>query len=186
MSYFNKFPIISYNGVQSRNIILKAAIVAEVLNNVTAFYPYVIPEGYRPDLVANQQYGNPTLDWVVYFSNTLIDPFFSWPMDTRDFNEYVAKKYDMTIYEAQSTVYRYIYTGLDTDTAEDIVRKSYPMSVETFDKLAVDSPEDTSGWDPQTIYEYEFQLNEAKRTIQLVSPIYVQQMIKELSIALSK
>jgi hypothetical protein len=45
--------------------------------------------------------------------------------------------------------------------------------------------EDTSGWTAVTIYDYEDQLNEAKRSIKLLSPAYLNQIEKELAIIFS-
>jgi hypothetical protein len=44
------------------------------------------------------------------------------------------------------------------------------MSAETYAKL--NSP---AGWVPKSIYDYESELNEAKREINLLRPIYIQQ-----------
>lgn len=57
MAYFNNFPKITYNDSTIRNILLKSALVAEVFENQDSFYPYIVKDGYRPDLVANEFYG---------------------------------------------------------------------------------------------------------------------------------
>jgi len=69
MAYFNNFPKITYNDSTIRNILLKSALVAEVFENQDSFYPYIVKDGYRPDLVANEFYGDSRYDWVVYTSH---------------------------------------------------------------------------------------------------------------------
>jgi hypothetical protein len=178
MAYFANFPKIIYNGTTARNIILKSALVSEVFANASSFYPYVIKEGYRADMVANEQYGNPTLDWVVYFSNMVSDPYYDWPLSGNDLDIFLQKKYGVTKYELMSTTGHYEYTGLTTDSSADIARKSWKMSVDTFNNL---DTQGRSGWSPVSIYDYETRLNDQKRSIQLLSPIYLTQITNELS-----
>lgn len=183
MAYFSNFPKINYFDVTSRNIILKAAIVQKVFDKTDAFYRYIIPEGYRPDMVANDVYNNPTFDWVVYFSNSVVDPYYNWPLHGEDFKLYLEKKYDKTIYELQNQTSHYYYSGITNDSANDIARKSWKMSVETYNNL---SAEDRSGWTAKSVYDYEDELNEAKRSIRLLSPVYLKQITQELSEIFSK
>ena len=180
MAYFNNFPKITYDGVTVRNIMLKSALVSEVFADLNAFYPYIIKEGHRPDTVANEVYGNPKYDWVVYFSNAVTDPYYEWPLSGDDFNKYLVKKYNMTIYELMSTTDHYEYTGKPGDTAQDIARNSYKMSPDTYVNAATFST-DVTGWSPVDVYTYETRLNDAKRSIQLLSPGYINQIEKELS-----
>jgi len=178
MAYFNNFPKIVYNGITSRNILLKASIISEVFNSKGNFYNYIIQDGYRPDMVANDVYKDPKYDWVVYFSNYVVDPYYEWPLSTDDLNKFLTKKYGKTVYEIMSTVSHYEYTGINSDTNQDIARKSWKMSIDTHSSLSV---QDLAGWSPVYIYDYETRLNDAKRSIQLLSPSYLIQIEKELS-----
>ena len=44
----------------------------------TAFEEFYIPEGVRPDNVAQQFYGDPELDWIVLISNNITDIYSQW------------------------------------------------------------------------------------------------------------
>lgn len=180
MAYFNNFPKITYDGVTVRNILLKSALVAEVFNNAASFYPYIVKEGYRPDTVAYEVYGDPKYDWVVYFSNAVTDPYYDWPLSGDDFNKYLVSKYGKTIYELMSTIDHYEYTGNPTDTPQDIARNSYKMSPSTYSSAATFGS-NVTGWSPVDVYTYETRLNDAKRSIKLLSPGYINQIEKELS-----
>lgn len=180
MAYFKNFPKIQYDDVTVRNILLKSALVSEVFNSTDAFYPYIIKDGYRADLVANEFYGDPKYDWIVYFSNKVVDPYYEWPLSTRDFRSYLEKKYDTTIYDLMNTTSHYEYTGITNDSAEDIARKSWKMTSSTRAKM-VTYGEDTSGWTAVSVYDYEDRLNEARRSIRLLAPPYVNQVEKELA-----
>ncbi|CAB5221158.1 baseplate wedge subunit [uncultured Caudovirales phage] len=178
MSYFANFPKIDYFNSESRNIILKAAIIADVFNKANVFYKYRIPEGYRPDNVAEEVYNNPTLDWVVFFSNNVIDPYYEWPLSQRSFDEYMTKKYSKTLYELQSEIHHYKYTGIGGESDEDIARKSWTMTPTSHAALG---PTGTAGWTPVYTYDYESEINDEKRVISLLAPLYLPKIINELS-----
>lgn len=178
MSYFSYIPKINYNGVSLRNSLLKAKIVKDVFDKKMAFYPYVIKEGYRPEMVADEVYGDPYLDWVVYFSNSIVDPYYEWPLDDKDFTKYLEKKYGKNIYELQSDVYHYMYQGITGESEIDIARKNWYMTVETHNMATT---EEKTGWMPMSTYDYEYELNDKKRSIQLLAPMYISQIKFELA-----
>lgn len=175
--FFRNFPKIDYSDHETRNIVLKAAIVKGVFENVEAFYPYVIPLGFRPDQVADAAYGNPKLDWIVYFSNNIVDPYYEWPLNDENFNAYLVNKYGLSIYQLQSQIHHYAYTGVGESQA-DIDAKSWTMTKETFD---LSTTQERAGWTPVYTYDYEVEQNDAKRSIKLLSNVYVNQIVKELS-----
>ena len=180
MAYFNNFPKITYNDSTIRNTLLKSALVAEVFENQDSFYPYIVKDGYRPDLVANDFYGDSRYDWVVLFSNKIVDPYYEWPLSVNDFNSFLEKKYGTTIYSLQNTTSHYEYTGITGESAEDIARKSWKMSTATHAKK-VTYGESTAGWTAVSVYDYEDRLNEQKRSIKLLAPAYLNQIEKELA-----
>lgn len=175
MSYFNYFPIIDYTNQKTRNLVLKAAIVADVLSKSDSFYPYIIKDYERPDIVAYNEYDDETLDWVVFFSNNIVDPYYQWPLTQEQFIPYIEKKYNKTVYEVQGEISHYKYTGITGETEEDIARKSWLMSPTTHQYI-----DDTSGWTPVYLYDYEYELNEAKRSIRLLNKFYIPQMKSEI------
>ena len=175
MAFFYNFQTINYFNRDARNIIAKASLIPEVFKNMDAFYPYVIREYERPDIIAFKEYGDESLDWVIYFSNNITDPFFDWPLDPENFKRHLEKKYNKSIYELQSQISHYKYTGITNEAQEDIDRKSWIMSTTTHALI-----DDTSGWTPVYLYEYEEELNDAKRSIKLLNNIYIPQLKKEI------
>lgn len=182
MSYFKELPLVNYDNRQSRNLILKSAILKDVMNKVSVFYNYIIKEGYRPDMVANEEYGSPEYDWIVYLSNDLVDPYYDWPMDNRTFASYLEAKYNTDVYTLQSQILHYKYTGLTNESEEDIAMITWKMSPETHTILAAEDPLNVSGWSPVYVYDYEDDLNNSRRSIKLISKSYLSQIEKELSV----
>ena len=87
----------------------------------------------------------------------------------------MVKKYNKSLYELQSQISHYKYTGLTNEAQEDIDRKSWFMSTTTHSLI-----DDTAGWSPVYLYDYETELNDAKRSIKLLNRIYVPQLTREL------
>lgn len=181
MAYFKEIPLVEYNTRLSRNIILKSAILKDVLNKVSVFYNYIVQEGYRPDMVANEEYGSPEYDWLVYLSNDLIDPYYDWPMDNRTLAGYLEAKYGTDIYTLQSQILHYKYTGLTNESEEEIAMISWTMSPKTHEVLTDEDPVSLSGWSPVYVYDYENDMNDSRRSIKLISKSYLSQIEKELA-----
>ena len=181
MAYFKEFPLTNYGNNLSRNIILKSAIVKDVMNKVSVFYNYVIQEGYRPDMVAYEEYGNSEYDWVVYLSNNIVDPYYDWPIDSNNFRGYLEAKYNTDIYTLQSQILHYKYTGLNSESDEEIAMTNWTMTPETHALLAAEDPTSVSGWTPVYVYDYEDDINNSKRSIKLISRFYISQIERELS-----
>ena len=181
MAYFKEFPLTKYNNNLSRSIILKSAIVKSVLEKTSAFYNYIIEEGYRPDMVAYEEYGSPEYDWVVYLSNNILDPYYDWPIDGKNFKGYLEAKANTDIYTLQSQILHYKYTGFTNETSEEIANVSWTMSHTTHSILSATEPESVSGWTPVFVYDYEDDLNDSRRSIKLISRTYIPQIERELA-----
>lgn len=55
--YFKNFPIVNYNGISLRNIMLKSSFIREILLS-SSLYDYTVPEGERITTVAYDYYGS--------------------------------------------------------------------------------------------------------------------------------
>lgn len=96
-NYFKKFEKIVYANNVALNIMNRTAIQTKVLNNPNLFYPYDIGNELRPDQIADQYYNDQYMDWILYFSNKIIDPYYGWYLNEDDFNKFVVKKYNKDI-----------------------------------------------------------------------------------------
>jgi len=185
MSIFNFYPYINYNDHKGVYLIAKAEVIKKYLNNFNNFYSYTVREGERADMIAYDQYGDATLDWVIYIANNIIDPYYDWPMNNDDFNAFLESKYNTASYKLSnvnipSSVVYYYYEGLDSDPPEVIASYNYTMSYETY--IALGQP---AGWVAKSVYDYEHDLNESKRDIKLLRSNYLndfQQQFKDLFI----
>lgn len=113
--YFSKFPITSYKGIPSINILKRTGFNESVRRFLTSFYTYTIQEGYRIDSIAHDYYDNVNYDWLIYQTNDIVDPYFEAPLSQLDFDEFIKKKYG-SVREAirRTTFYRNNFKGDDT------------------------------------------------------------------------
>ena len=92
-SYFNDFPQIEYQGKIARNLMSRPKIKDQLLGNPNAFYDYVISDDMRPDQVAYFYYDDPSLVWLIFLANKIVDPYYQWPMTDRLLDEYLKAVY---------------------------------------------------------------------------------------------
>ncbi len=171
MKYFKHFPKILYSSTSDSNGVLKdyhkctnitvsAKFREAVLKNSVVFYPYVVNDGDRPDIIAHKYYGSPDYAWVVLLCNEMLDPLFDWPLTYQDFVGFLRTKYG-SVETTQSTVKHYLN------------KNGFVIDYNTY----LDLPE--SDRDTETIYDWEMQLNEDKREIQLLEDIHLPRVLDE-------
>jgi hypothetical protein len=173
--YFSNFPRITYDGVPMRNIMLKTDFVKELFQLSTAFYDYVLKEGDRPTTVAFNYYGSVDYAWLVILSNTIIDPYFEWPMTQEEFDQFIIKKYG-SIQAAKSAFYEYrlLQNGKLVDF--NITPTTYTYAYDNTTK---------GNFVGITNYDKEFELNETRRRIKLVEASFAPNIAIELKKKLS-
>jgi len=93
MNYFNKIPTIIYNGQVAKNLLTRAKLSDQTMNNKTSFYPYIMDETDRVDTLSQHYYDNPGYTWLIWMANNTIDPYYSMPLTEDDLNNYLIDKY---------------------------------------------------------------------------------------------
>ena len=166
----------------------RASVVPSLLQNPAVFYTYDLQEGDTPEIVAHKYYGDVYRYWIVLFSNQILDPQWQWPLNSLEFQGYLKSKYpSIDIY---STAYSYqkIISQFDNGTnttTENIVTinqndyNSLTTGTNTY-SLPTGSVTVTIDKKILSIYEYELNLNESNRNIQLIKSAYVTELEKEL------
>lgn len=91
--FFEKFPTEIYNGVECKLITTRTALSAETKRAYTAFYDVDVKSGERPDTISHQIYGDPYYDWLVYYANGIVDPYYQWCLDDQSLEKTIEIKY---------------------------------------------------------------------------------------------
>lgn len=162
--YFKNFPTITYNNKQVKNILLRAVPKSPTIENNYVYLPLTVNEGERPDTVANDLYNNSYYDWAIRLVNTQIDPYYDWYMTAEQFEKFLIAKYG-SIATAMATIVHYRHK-----TYKAVFINTYTYS----------NIEDTADYEPVYAYDYEEELNEAKKLIKVIQPSTVQDLDRQL------
>ena len=177
--YFTNFPKVDYdikkNGksINVPNLTVRYKILDIVKNTKAVFFDYTIHDGVQAQMIADQYYGDISLDWIIYLTNDIIDPQWQWPLDQSTFNEFVRNKYT-TMEAAQATIHHYelIVQEQTVDFEGNIVPENrVTVDLDTYNT----TPPDQRGI--KYNYEYELDVNESKRNIRLLDEKVVFQVV---------
>ena len=92
-NYFTKFPQIEYSGKRCVDITRRVKVVEGKKNSPHVFYPFEITDHIRSDHIAHHYYNDAYLDWMIYHSNDIVDPYYDWYLDPYTFNKLLEAKY---------------------------------------------------------------------------------------------
>jgi len=193
MAYFEELPNISYpsllrgrNKIEDRvvvkNIFKRSKLRTDINQAITAFNYYTIKEGMRPDMIAQELYGDPELDWVVLTSNNITNIRDQWPLNHNDLHEYMLEKYGseaniakVEIYETREILDEYKRVVMPAGLRVD---KDFSFEYLNFSKQVVKvlSSEVVAGI---SNYQYEVKLNDEKRRIRVLKSEYLTAFITE-------
>lgn len=129
-NYFRHYPLTSFSNTVAVNLLAKVSFKKDFDKSYYTFHPYTIKEGDRPDIIAYLYYGDPGYDWIVYYSNNIVDPYHDWYLDQETFKKFIEDKYG-SIYKAQSKV-RFYRTNYYDDFS--IITTAYYNSLSNVQK----------------------------------------------------
>lgn len=105
MKFFNKLPIISYNGQVARNFLARARLTEQTRNNHNIFYPYTVTEQDRIDHISHKYYDDSDYMWMIYLANDIVDPYFDLYLNDTNFDRFITDKYGSIANAQQQIVY---------------------------------------------------------------------------------
>lgn len=180
MSYFTHFPRLNYGFVNEKNkrvatdIIKRVKVREKVLNEGALYDPYYVKDGETPDMVAANAYGDSGLHWIIMLTNTIINPWFDWPMSETVLKRYIIEKYPGTyVNESMQTVPNYYlphhYELESPKKFRDGLYMPTPAEMAAFDPEYVAKLYDPAleSINEITMIEYEERLNDDKRRIHI-------------------
>ena len=102
--YFKELPTLRYPSflsdknssldyVDAKNLFRRVKLREDIQNVLTLFDKYEIPEGFRPENVAEDLYGSDQLDWVVIVCAGIVNIRDEWPLSNNDLYEFSVAKY---------------------------------------------------------------------------------------------
>lgn len=179
------------NPIVLTNLVTRASLMEQMRTNPMLFYKYTIQDGDTPEIVAEKYYGDPYRYWLVLHANEIMDPLWQWPLTNAQFADFINTKYAAEAEDANMTPFE--YTNTTVKYYEKIVTKSNSYSEETDEEVFAITEEEYNSLTESTqsyqlsntdictvtttkrtlsIYDYEYELNEGRRIINLLNEIY--------------
>ena len=187
MGYFRELPNLLYPSflpektssldfIEVKNIFRRIKVRDDLFNNFTIFNKYEIPEGARPDTVAEDLYGSSNLDWVVLTVAGILNVRNEWPLSNRDLYNYAEEKYG----ESLNSV-RFFETKEVKNADGKLI---LPKGKVVDSNFTIPKPgEPTATLNPVvgiSNYEYETRINDEKRNIFVLREEYLQQFLNDM------
>ena len=193
MTYFRELPNLEYQSFLPdsnssdqylivKNLFRRVKLRDDLQNVFTVFDKYQIPDGSRPELVAQEIYGSTQYDWVVIVSAGITRLRDQWPLSDKQVYDYAESIYGNDL----NAIHHY-------ETKE--VRDSEDRLILPAGQI-VDSDFNISYYNNGTMifianpivgisnYEYEVRKNNDKRGIYVLKPRYLSQVINDTRKAL--
>ena len=192
MGYFREIPNLRYPSflsdrkssleyVETKNLFRRIKLRDDLQNIVTVFDRYEIPEGVRPDNVAEELYGSDELDWVVLITAGITNVRNQWPLSSKEIYDYSLDKYGTDLDNPRYWVTREIKDskGKLIMAKDNVVDPDFSI---TFYDTGLSINVTKSGVEARTAvsnYEYETLLNDKKRNIFILKPEFLQQFLND-------
>lgn len=103
--YFAKFPTITYGDKFVKDL-TKRVVVEQPVELPVDVHPYTIQDYLRADHVAELYYEDSRVDWLIYLTNDIIDPYGDWFLSPSQLEEILKEKYG-SVERAHKTILYY-------------------------------------------------------------------------------
>ena len=201
MGYFRELPTLRYPSflsdktssldyVDAKNLFRRVKLREDLQSIITLFDKYEIPDGFRPDNVAEDLYGSDTLDYVVIVCAGIVNIRDEWPLSNQDLYEYSENKYGVS----GLTDIKYYETKLVKDSSGKVIlpkgkRVDANFKLSYYDggitytndltKLGTNVASIPNPINAISNYEYETLRNEEKRNIFVLKNGFLQQFLDD-------
>lgn len=202
--YFSQFPLTYYklsNDSESldivSNITSRFLIESNIKDNIVLYNFYNITDSDNPENIAARLYDDPEKHWIVMIVNDIIDIESEWPLSYENLMRYIDEKYmpelgnpyDGITY-AKSNIHSYyrkettIFDNISNSKLFQIDSNTYTNLVESINDDILLADGNTIIYniekESKSYYDYEMELNDAKRNIKLLRPEYAKNLEKQL------
>jgi hypothetical protein len=200
MTYFRELPNLEYQSFLPdskssdqylivKNLFRRVKLRDDLQNVFTVFDKYQIPDGSRPELVAQELYGSTQYDWVVIVSAGITRLRDQWPLSDKQIYDYAE-----SIYGDDLNAIHHYETKEVRDSEDRLILPAGQVvdadfKVSYYDDGNVYTNDSTILGSNVTYisnpvvgvsnYEYEVRKNNDKRGIYVLKPRYLQQVIND-------
>tara|TARA_E500000305_G_C4009543_1_gene231928 strand:+ start:1144 stop:1809 length:666 start_codon:yes stop_codon:yes gene_type:complete len=192
MAYFKELPNILYQSflksknssldyIEVKNLFRRVKLRDDLQNVFTMFDKYEIPEGFRPENVAEDFYGSDELDWVVLMTANIVHVRNDWPLNNQELYEFAITKYGSE--GGLSETHHYETKEIKDSRGHlilpegKVVQSDFTVTYWNNGSYVTPSTADTRTGIAN--YTYEVRLNDEKRSIYLLKREYLQDFLND-------
>jgi hypothetical protein len=178
MSYFNRFPLLTYDIKNNDNykllpdILKRVKLRSSIRSSSMLFDTYDVRNGERPEDIAFKWFGDAELHWIILMTNNATDRYYDWPMNDLQFQAFLEDKYDNP-----DGIHHY-------EVTQDSGRTTGQGPTDYSHKVEVNS--DTDNASSISNREYEEREQDKKRSIKLLDKRYLNDFIDEFNSLISE
>lgn len=191
-SFFNFFPKTAYtlDDYASEQVvvdILKRVVFSkEFKENNVYIETYDVLHGETPEELSYRFYGTTELHWLILLVNDVLDPRFNWPLSEEDLVRQVESKYGgsknvFTTNRAKNSNGSFVETFfvlLEESTHKKPQRLLFEVNDDSIPNTPIAYQDSLEISDFETNYEVEMLKNESYRSIKILKPELVQDVIE--------
>jgi|TARA_B100001113_G_scaffold273147_1_gene227821 hypothetical protein len=184
MKYFDLLPNVyvgegitddeAYKYRLAKNIFRRTQTRADLAQYITLMEAFIIPNGERPERLAQAVLGNAYLDWIILLVNNITDVYSQWPKTEEVLREHVNNEY------ADPDAIHHYETVEAKYNGEVFLKKGLEVN-RTWRTVLPDGStlgEEASVY-PVSNYEHEVYLNEQKAIIKIPTTPVVEFIMSE-------
>jgi len=187
MGYFRELPNLLYPSflpeksssldyVQVKNLFRRVKLRDDLQSIFTVFQKYEIPEGARPDTVAEELFGSSNFDWVVLTVAGILNVRNEWPLSNHNLYNYCLDKYGDSLNSV-----RFFETEEVKDSNGKLI---LPKGKIVDSDFTIPNPTNPSSTLNPVVgisnFIYETRLNEEKRNINILREEFLQDFLDDM------
>lgn len=187
MGYFREVPNVEYQSFlkdksssqdyfEVKNFFRRVKLREDLDSIFTVFTKFTIPDGIRPDTLAEQLYGSSELDWVILITAGIINVKNEWPLSNSELYKFCEQKYGIDGINAVS----HYETDLVVDLNNRLILRRGLIVDSNFE---IPNPNDRTQLinpvSPVTNFQYEIRKNDEKRQIYVLKSEYLSQFLSD-------
>jgi hypothetical protein len=191
INFFSDFPKISYtlDDYKTKQVVVdifkRVILSKEYLENSLYFEEYEVNHGETPEEISFRFYGTSNLNWAILMFNNIIDPRFEWPVSEESLYKIVEEKYGgqqniFTINRAKNAKGYLVETFFiltEESTHEEPVRLLFENPENEGINTPITYQDSAEIAQFESNFEVETEKNEKNRTIKILKPEIIQEII---------
>jgi len=131
--FFTKFPAIQYANSTCVDLTKRVVIDKNLRTSPIVYDEYDLKNSTRADIVAENYYDDPTMEWMIWLVNGIVDPYYGWNLTNEQFESHLIKKYgSIEITLKKIAYYRNNWRNDDTELSPTFYNSQLPDSLKKY------------------------------------------------------